>query len=166
MILVISAAALTARAAIGGQRARRPKRPPFELVVSAPDTRGHPWLPAHPAGLPQVILYVSPKCPHCHAELDEWNRLALALPGLAARVAIVIVTPAPAEPSDTSFIPARLRHRRIWDRDRRIGRALQLRAVPASVYLSPRGVVRHLHVGRSRLVTISRRLDALAAGKP
>lgn len=166
LVLILSAAAIATHSAISGQRTRRPKRTPFELAVSAPDTRGRAWLPAHPAGLPQVVLYVSPTCSHCHEELDEWNRLALARPGLATRVAIVIVTSAPALGSDTSFIPAGLRHRRIWDRDRRISRALNVRAVPASAYLSRTGVVRHIHVGRSRLTPISQRLEALAGEKP
>jgi len=145
--LLAALAALTAAAwrRTGAERSvpRTPSR--LALDVAAPNgTRLH--IPA--AGSPPtVLLYVSPDCPHCHAELSNWGEVAGRHPGLLATVDVVVVSPPRA--AEASWVPVNFPHRYFRDGGREIARTLGVRAVPFCVWADSSGSVRRVTIGET-----------------
>jgi hypothetical protein len=92
-----------------------------------------------PRPLPLVVLYVSASCPHCRAELRRWSHLLQSAPQ-ADCIAFAVVAAPSTDQAPTGWIPSRLARTLMWDRDGRVARALQVRLVPVTAYVTPQGV--------------------------
>ncbi|MDT8340316.1 MAG: hypothetical protein RQ751_02285 [Longimicrobiales bacterium] len=112
-----------------------------------------------PDGDPAVLLYVTETCPHCRRELASWE--ARVESGRAPRPWILA---APTEGGDRRWIPAVLRGRAVLDTGGHSARALDVRAVPLTLFTDSARVVRAVVLGRSSPSAYERGLQA--AGFP
>lgn len=143
-------------------KARRAPALPSEVAVSGLTAGGATWRFPAGSGRAAVLLYVSPRCPHCHLELGRWADVARRHPELFATVDLVIITPGDAPP-DEGWIPDGLAYLPVRDPDGTIARTLGVRAVPQAVYASADGSVRAITVGETGVEGIRRDLARLGA---
>jgi hypothetical protein len=120
-----------------------------------------------PPSVPIVVLYVSSTCEHCREELRRWASLvrthaaALDCVGLA-----VAATPASAA-TTAAWMPPELAPMLLWDHDRTIAHALDVRMIPLAAYVTRKGVVVSRAVGEiSESLTAKHLADLRTASSP
>jgi len=106
-----------------------------------------------------AILYVDARCPHGHAELALWARLARDNPGLLERVDPIVVLSQASTATDITFIPPPLRDRVLHDARGEVGAALNVWSVPHVVYLDRHGIVRERTIGETDYQSLVRTLE-------
>lgn len=158
---VLAALAVAATAAWRGTGSVRTVPPaPTRLTLNVTASDGTRLRVPSAGSRPTVLIYVSPDCRHCHAELARWGEVARRDPGLLSRVDVVVVSPPRA--GDASWISSGLPHRYVRDGNGEIARRLGVRAVPFCVYADPSGAVRRVTVGETGTEPIARSLRLIA----
>jgi len=118
--------------------------------------------PTCPASIPIVILYVKGSCLHCRAELRRWSNLIRA--GGPSTCVGLAVAAAPERPETlAAWLPPSLGATLLWDHDRTVARALDVRLVPLAAYVTRDGVVISTVVGESSESLSARHLAELHA---
>lgn len=133
--------------------------PPYALPASAGRTLdGAEWDPTRDVHQASALIYVSDRCPYCRTELLNWA--AVAKSGPVPPLWIVASPGSGIESLD--WVPSALRRRVVWDDRGVIADSLGVRAVPATLWVDPVGVVRAQTLGASSPEVIRSGLRELA----
>jgi hypothetical protein len=111
--------------------------------------------------VPVVILYVSGSCSHCRAELARWSRLVRDRTGELRCTGLAVVAAQDGGVSSEAWLPAELASTLLWDHDRAVARALNVRLVPLAAYVTGNGVVIASVAGESSEASTKLRLRDL-----
>ena len=154
-VVLTAAAALAALSALAwGHRIdphafeqRRFKLPSatWRSVLSAAETPSRRC----PAATPIVVLYVSSTCTHCAAELRRWAELVRTNSSALGCIGIVVSSAPNGADRSTKWLPTELVPMLLWDHDRSIARALDVRLVPVATYVTTKGVAISRVVGEA-----------------
>jgi len=129
--------------------ANSPRELPFSVAsFSGIDSGGAMWRAADSRGTSHALLYVSPTCPHCHAELRRWEAIGKMQPALLAGLQLVVIVPASIPSSLRDFLPRTLRIRVVIDADRKLARSLRVRAVPHVAFVDRELMARSTSIGQ------------------
>jgi hypothetical protein len=162
-ILLVLVAALASgwRYASARRAAAVPREVPYALGdLEGVTADGVQWRFPSGAPRPTVLIYASPTCGHCRAELERWAAAAAMRPDLLARVDVVVIAPG-AVAETTTLVPPGLVARHVADGGGRIARALALRAVPFEVFVAPDGTALEQAVGETGVDVILARVARL-----
>jgi hypothetical protein len=144
---------------------------PFEIDLAAwrtvqAVTAGDPRCPR---SVPVVILYVSGSCVHCRAELARWSGLVRSADGAMSCIGLAVAAAPGNATAPATWFPAELDRTLLWDHDRTIARALNVRLVPLAAYVTSAGIVIARVAGEADEASTIRRLADLrrssAAGR-
>ncbi|MFI5244207.1 MAG: hypothetical protein ACHQQR_03200 [Gemmatimonadales bacterium] len=124
------------------------------LAITATD-------PSCPRSVPVVILYVSGSCVHCRSELARWSGLMRSANRAMSCIGLVVAAAPGNDPAPATWLPAELERTLVWDHDRTIARALNVRLVPLAAYVTGAGVVIARVAGEASETSTVRRLADL-----
>lgn len=149
------------RYASGRRATAAPREAPYALRdLDGAGADGISWRLRSDTLRPTVLIYASPTCGHCRAELARWAEAGVRRPDLLARIDVVVIT-STAAGETTPLIAPGLVARRVLDGDGRIARALALSAVPFEVFVTPDGTAREQAVGETGVDVILARVARL-----
>jgi hypothetical protein len=94
-----------------------------------------------PPSVPVVILYVSSSCVHCQAELQRWASLVRNGALELSCTALTVVAAPDRGSAPKQWVPPELSSSVLWDYDRTVARALDVRLVPLAAYVTSKGIV-------------------------
>jgi hypothetical protein len=151
--LAMSAAALAALSSFAwghrvdptelAQRTFKLPAPVWRSVLSVTETTNR----ACPASVPVVVLYVSSTCQHCKEELRRWASLVRTRATELGCVGLVVAATPGSAAVSTDWVPPELTPMLLWDHDRAVAHALDVRMVPLAAFVTSKGVVVSRAVG-------------------
>lgn len=142
-----------------GRTGDGPDRPPWLLPpVSGWLGETETWTYRPNVAGSTALIYVDRSCVHCKAELELWESVA---EGDVDDVAVWVVASPRSVMERASWVPPSLRARTVHDRDGSVGRALGVRAVPATFWIDGTDTVRILRVGRSNRNMLAENIAAM-----
>jgi hypothetical protein len=114
-----------------------------------------------PASVPVVMLYVNASCPHCREELRRWSSLLRSGAPQAACIGFAVVAASSRTQTRTDWIPRELVPQLLWDHDGTVAKALQVRLVPVTAYVTRNAEVIARVIGEASEQSTLVRLDRL-----
>jgi hypothetical protein len=114
-----------------------------------------------PPSVPVVVLYVSRTCEHCRQELLRWASLVRSGAAELGCAGVVVAAAPGHSATTTDWLPPELVPMLLWDHDRTVAHALDVRMVPLAAYVSNKGVVMSRVVGETSESITAKRLAEL-----
>jgi hypothetical protein len=114
-----------------------------------------------PPSVPVVVLYVSSTCQHCKEELRRWASLVRSGANALGCIGLVVSAAPGNSSAQDDWVPRELAPMLLWDHDRTVAHALDVRMIPLAAYVTNKGVVMSRAVGEASESITAKRLAEL-----